>query len=68
MKEFKPPYHIARLGETDHKKATIYSDCLIVPTRDGCKVISDENRSTQNESREDFCSDYGQRKYQAMVC
>lgn len=45
IKEFKPPYNIAWLGETDNKKMTVYNAWMIIPTKDGCKVISNE---TQN--------------------
>jgi len=45
IKEFKPPYNIAWLGETDNEKMTVYNAWMIIPTKDGCKVISNE---TQN--------------------
>ena len=45
IKEFKPPYNIAWLGETDNKKMTIYNAWMIIPTKEGCKVISDESQN-----------------------
>ena len=45
VKEFNPPYSTAWLGETDHKKMTVYNAWVIIPTKDGCKVIANE---TQN--------------------
>lgn len=48
IKEFKPPHNIAWLGETDNKKMTVYNAWMIIPTKDGSKVISNE---TQNGSK-----------------
>ncbi|MFD2034611.1 SRPBCC domain-containing protein [Belliella marina] len=45
IKEFDPPHNIAWLGETDNKKMTVYNAWMIIPTEDGCKVVSNE---TQN--------------------
>lgn len=45
IKEFNPPYNIAWLGETDNNKMTVYNAWMIIPTKDGCKVVSNE---TQN--------------------
>ena len=45
IKEFKPPYNVAWLGETDNKKITIYNAWMIIPTAEGCKVISDESQN-----------------------
>ncbi|GGH21582.1 hypothetical protein GCM10007423_02800 [Dyadobacter endophyticus] len=45
IKEFKPPYNVAWLGETDNKKMTIYNAWMIIPTAEGCKVISEESQN-----------------------
>ena len=45
IKEFKPPYNIAWLGETDNKKMTVYNAWVIIPTKDGCKVVSNESQN-----------------------
>jgi hypothetical protein len=45
IKEFRPPYNVAWLGETDNKKITIYNAWMIIPTAEGCKVISDESQN-----------------------
>lgn len=45
IKEFKPPYHVAWLGETENKKMTVYNAWMIIPTRDGCKAVSNESQN-----------------------
>jgi hypothetical protein len=45
IKEFKPPYNVAWLGETVNKKITIYNAWMIIPTAEGCKVISEESQN-----------------------
>jgi hypothetical protein len=45
IKEFKPPHNVAWLGETDNKKITIYNAWMIIPTAEGCKVVSDESQN-----------------------
>jgi uncharacterized protein YndB with AHSA1/START domain len=45
IKEFKPPYTIAWLGETDTKNMTVYNAWTILPNEDGCKVISNESQN-----------------------
>lgn len=45
IKEFNPPYNIAWYGETDNKNMTIYNAWMIIPTKEGCKVVSDESQN-----------------------
>ncbi len=45
IKAFKPPYNVAWLGETDNKKITIYNAWTIIPTAEGCKVVTDESQN-----------------------
>lgn len=45
IREFNPPYQIAWLGETDNKKMTVYNAWVIIPTKDGCKVVSNESQN-----------------------
>lgn len=45
IKEFNPPYNIAWLGETDNNKMTIYNAWMIIPTEEGCKVVSNESQN-----------------------
>lgn len=46
IKEFNPLYSIGWLGETHHKKMTVYNAWLIFPTKDGCKVVSNETQNS----------------------
>ena len=45
IKEFKAPYNIAWLGETDNKNMTVYNAWMIIPTAKGCKVVSNESQN-----------------------
>lgn len=45
VKEFDPPTMIAWLEQADHQKITAYCAWMIIPTQDGCKVVSNQ---TQN--------------------
>jgi hypothetical protein len=45
IKEFNPPYNIAWLGETDNNKMTVYNTWMIIPTEEGCKVVSNESQN-----------------------
>lgn len=45
IKEFNAPYNIAWLGETDNKNMTVYNVWMIIPTKDGCKVVSNESQN-----------------------
>jgi len=45
IKEFKPPYTIAWSGETDTKNMRVYNAWTIIPTKDGCKVVSNESQN-----------------------
>ncbi|MEB2778339.1 SRPBCC family protein [Algoriphagus sp. D3-2-R+10] len=45
IKEFKPPYNVAWLGETDNKKMTVYVAWMIIPTAEGCRVILEESQN-----------------------
>ncbi|ANF49133.1 hypothetical protein A0O34_00535 [Chryseobacterium glaciei] len=44
IKEFNAPYNIAWLGETDNKNMTVYNAWMIIPTIEGCKVVSNESQ------------------------
>ena len=44
IKEFNAPYNIAWYGETDSKNMTIYNAWMIIPTPEGCKVVSNESQ------------------------
>ena len=45
IKEFNPPYNIAWYGESDNKKMTVYNAWMIIPTDEGCKVVSNESQN-----------------------
>lgn len=45
IKEFNPPYNIAWYGESDDKKMTVYNAWMIIPTKEGCKVVSNESQN-----------------------
>lgn len=45
IKEFNPPYNIAWYGETENKNMTVYNAWMIIPTKEGCKVVSDESQN-----------------------
>ncbi|SDH48134.1 SRPBCC domain-containing protein [Mucilaginibacter gossypii] len=45
IKEFNPPYNIAWYGEMEGKKMTIYNAWLIIPTKEGCKVVINESQN-----------------------
>jgi len=45
IKEFNAPYNIAWYGETDNKNMTVYNAWMIIPTKEGCKVISNESQN-----------------------
>jgi hypothetical protein len=45
IKEFNPPYNLAWYGETGNKNMTIYNAWMIIPTKEGCKVVSNESQN-----------------------
>lgn len=45
IKEFNPPYNIAWYGESDDKKMAVYNAWMIIPTKEGCKVVSNESQN-----------------------
>lgn len=45
IKKFEPPYEIAWHAEEENMKMTVYHAWLIIPTKDGCKMISQESQN-----------------------
>lgn len=58
IKEFNPPYHICRLGKTDHEKMTVYNARVIMPSRDGCKAILYQTRNGPKTKMEKILAPY----------
>lgn len=45
VKQFKPPYELAWYAEDDNMKMTVYHAWLIIPTENGCKVVTQESQN-----------------------